>query len=83
MSGLGQAALGAGIGFLGNTGGNLIAGGKSSGIGNTIGSLGNTIGGALMTVNPLVGGLTMGATNLIGGVFNAIGWVKLNKERIA
>ena len=46
MSGLGEAALGAGIGFLGNAGGNLIAGGKSSGIGNTIGSLGNTVGGA-------------------------------------
>ena len=83
MSGLGNTALGAGIGFLGNAGGNLIAGGKSSGIGNTIGSLGNTIGGALMTVNPLVGGITMGATSLLGGVFNAIGGVKLNKKRIA
>ena len=83
MSGLGQTALGIGAGIVGNLGGNLIAGGKSSGIGNTIGSLGNTIGGALMTVNPLVGGLTMGATSLFGGVFNAIGGVKLNKERIA
>lgn len=83
MSGLGNTALGMGAGIVGNLGGNLIAGGKSSGIGNTIGSLGNTIGGALMTVNPLVGGLTIGATNLIGGVFNAIGGVKLNKERIA
>ena len=60
MSGLGEAALGAGIGFLGNAGGNLIAGGKSSGIGNTIGSLGNTIGSAAMAVNPLVGGIIMG-----------------------
>ena len=83
MSGLGNTALGMGAGIVGNLGGNLIAGGKQSGIGNTIGSLGNTIGGALMTVNPLVGGLTMGATNLIGGVFNAIGGVKLNKKRIA
>lgn len=83
MSGLGEAALGAGIGFLGNAGGNLIAGGKSSGIGNTIGSLGNTIGGALMTVNPLVGGLTMGATSLLGDAFNAAFGSKLNKERIA
>ena len=83
MSGLGEAALGAGIGFLGNAGGNLIAGGKSSGIGNTIGSLGNTIGSAAMAVNPLVGGVLMGATSLLGGAFNAIGGVKLNKKRIA
>lgn len=83
MSGLGEAALGAGIGFLGNMGGNLIAGGKSSGIGNTIGSLGNTIGSAAMTVNPLVGGIIMGGTSLLGGAFNAIGGVKLNKKRIA
>lgn len=83
MSGLGQAALGAGIGFLGNTGGNLIAGGKNSGIGNTIGSLGNTIGGAAMAVNPLVGGAIMGGTQLIGGILNAAFGSKLNKERIA
>ena len=83
MSGLGEAALGAGIGFLGNVGGNLIAGGKSSGIGNTIGSLGSTIGSAAMAVNPLVGGVLMGATSLLGGAFNAIGGVKLNKKRIA
>ena len=83
MSGLGEAALGAGIGFLGNAGGNLIAGGKSSGIGNTIGSLGNTIGSAAMAVNPLVGGVIMGGTSLLGGAFNAIGGVKLNKKRIA
>ena len=83
MSGLGEAALGAGIGFLGNMGGNLIAGGKSSGIGNTIGSLGNTIGSAAMAVNPLVGGVILGGTSLLGGAFNAIGGVKLNKKRIA
>ena len=83
MSGLREAALGAGIGFLGNMGGNLIAGGKSSGIGNTIGSLGNTIGSAAMAVNPLVGGVIMGGTSLLGGAFNAIGGVKLNKKRIA
>ena len=83
MSSLGNTALGMGAGIVGNLGGNLIAGGKQSGIGNTIGSLGNTIGGAAMMVNPLVGGLTIGATNLIGGVFNAIGGVKLNKKRIA
>ena len=83
MSGLGEAALGAVIGFLGNMGGNLIAGGKSSGIGNTIGSLGNTIGSAAMAVNPLVGGIIMGGTSLLGGAFNAIGGVKLNKKRIA
>ena len=83
MSGLGNTALGMGAGIAGNLGGNLIAGGKSSGIGNTIGSLGNTIGGALMTVNPLVGGITMGATSLLGGAFNATFGSKLNKERIA
>lgn len=83
MSGLGEAALGAGIGFLGNAGGNLIAGGKSSGIGNTIGSLGNTIGSAAMAVNPLVGGIIMGGTSLLGGAFNATFGSKLNKERIA
>lgn len=83
MSGLGSTALGAGIGFLGNTGGNLIAGGKNSGIGNTIGSLGNTIGGAAMAVNPLVGGAIMGGTQLVGGILNAAFGSKLNKERIA
>lgn len=83
MSGLGQAALGAGMGFLGNTGGNLISGGKNSGIGNTIGSLGNTIGGAAMAVNPLVGGAIMGGTQLVGGILNAAFGSKLNKERIA
>ena len=83
MSGLGNTALGAGIGFLGNAGGNLIAGGKSSGIGNTIGSLGNTIGSAAMAVNPLVGGIIMGGTSLLGGAFNATFGSKLNKERIA
>ena len=44
MSGLGNTALGVGAGIVGNLGGNLIAGGKQSGIGSTIGSLGNTIG---------------------------------------
>ena len=83
MSSLGNTALGAGMGFLGNTGGNLIAGGKQSGIGNTIGGLGNTIGGALMTVNPLVGGVIMGGTSLLGGAFNAAFGSKLNEERIA
>lgn len=83
MSGLGNTALGMGAGIVGNLGGNLIAGGKSSGIGNTIGSLGNTIGGAVMAANPLVGGAIMGGTQLIKGAFNAIGGVKLNKERIA
>ena len=83
MSGLGSTALGAGAGIVGNVGGNLIAGGKNSGIGNTIGSLGNTIGGAAMAVNPLVGGAIMGGTQLIGGIFNAAFGSKLNKERIA
>ena len=62
MSGLGNTALGAGMGILWNTGGNLISGGKNSGIGSTIESLGNTIGGAAMAVNPLVGGVIMGGT---------------------
>ena len=83
MSGLGSTALGVGAGIVGNVGGNLIAGGKNSGIGNTIGSLGNTIGGAAMAVNPLVGGAIMGGTQLIGGIFNAAFGSKLNKERIA
>ena len=83
MSGLGNTALGVGAGIAGNIGGNLIAGGKSSGIGSTIGSLGNTIGGAVMAANPLIGGAIMGGTQLIKGAFNAIGGVKLNKERIA
>ena len=83
MSGLGSTALGAGAGIVGNVGGNLIARGKNSGIGNTIGSLGNTIGGAAMAVNPLVGGAIMGGTQLIGGIFNAAFGSKLNKERIA
>ena len=83
MSGLGNTALGVGAGIAGNIGGNLIAGGKSSGIGSTIGSLGNTIGGAAMAVNPLVGGAIMGGTQLIGGIFNAAFGSKLNKERIA
>ena len=80
---LGNAAASVGAGALGTLGGNLIAGGKSSGIGNTIGSLGNTIGSAAMAVNPLVGGVIMGGTSLLGGAFNAIGGVKLNKKRIA
>lgn len=80
---LGNAAASVGAGALGTLGGNLIAGGKSSGIGNTIGSLGNTIGSAAMAVNPLVGGIIMGGTSLLGGAFNAIGGVKLNKKRIA
>ena len=83
MSSLGNTALGMGAGIVGNLGGNLIAGGKQSGIGSTIGSLGNTIGSAAMMVNPLVGGAIMGGTSLLGGVFNAIGGVKLNKNRIA
>ena len=83
MSGLGSTALGVGAGIVGNVGGNLIARGKNSGIGNTIGSLGNTIGGAAMAVNPLVGGAIMGGTQLIGGIFNAAFGSKLNKERIA
>ena len=83
MSGLGQAALGMGAGIVGNLGGNLIAGGKSSGIGNAIGSLGSTIGSAAMAVNPLVGGAILGGTQLIGGIFNAAFGSKLNKERIA
>ena len=83
MSGLDNTALGVGAGIAGNIGGNLIAGGKSSGIGSTIGSLGNTIGGAAMAVNPLVGGAIMGGTQLIGGIFNAAFGSKLNKERIA
>ena len=80
---LGNAAASVGAGALGTLGGNLIAGGKSSGIGHTIGSLGNTIGSAAMAVNPLVGGIIMGGTSLLGGAFNAIGGVKLNKKRIA
>ena len=83
MSGLGSTALGVGAGIVGNVGGNLIARGKNSGIGNTIGSLGNTIGGAAMAVNPLVGGAIMGGTQLIGGILNAAFGSKLNKERIA
>ena len=83
MSGLGNTALGMGAGIVGNLGGNLIAGGKQSGIGNTIGSLGSTIGSAAMMVNPLVGGAIMGGTSLLGGAFNAVFGSKLNKERIA
>ena len=36
-----------------------------------------------MAANPLIGGAIMGGTQLIKGAFNAIGGVKLNKERIA
>lgn len=80
---LGNAAASVGAGALGTLGGNLMSGGKSSGVGNAIGSLGNTIGSAAMAVNPLVGGIIMGGTSLLGGAFNAIGGVKLNKKRIA
>lgn len=80
---LGNAAASVGAGALGTLGGNLMSGGKSSGVGNAIGSLGSTIGSAAMAVNPLVGGIIMGGTSLLGGAFNAIGGVKLNKKRIA
>ena len=75
--------LGAGMGAIGNVGGNLISGGKSTGFGNTIGSLGNTIGGAAMAVNPIVGGAIMAGSQIVGGITNALFGSKLNNERIA
>ena len=77
----------AGIGSLGSTigkiGGDLIAGGKSSGVGNAISNIGGTLGSAIGTANPVAGAVVGAASGVLGGAFNAIGGVKLNKERIA
>ena len=75
--------IGAGMGAMGTIGGNLISGGKSSGVGNTIGSLGSTVGGAAMLANPLVGGAIMLGSNILGGGINALFGSDLNEERIS
>lgn len=67
---------------VGQIGGNLIGGGLSSGVGNTIGSIGGTIGSTVSTVNPLVGGIISAGTGLIGGLTNRMFGSKLNQENI-
>ena len=77
----------AGIGSLGSAvgkiGGGLIAGGKSSGVGNAIGNIGGTLGSAIGAVNPVAGAIVGAASGIIGGGVNALFGSKLNEERIA
>jgi len=79
---LGNAAASVGAGALGTLGGNLISGGKSSGVGNAIGDVGGAIGGAAMMVNPILGGTVMLGSKLIGGGINALFGSKMNYENI-
>ena len=79
---LGNAAASVGAGALGTLGGNLISGGKSSGVGNAIGDVGGAIGGAAMMVNPVLGGAVMLGSKLIGGGINALFGSKMNYENI-
>ena len=79
---LGNAAASVGAGAWGTLGGNLISGGKSSGVGNAIGDVGGAIGGAAMMVNPILGGAVMLGSKLIGGGINALFGSKMNYENI-
>ena len=79
---LGNAAASVGAEALGTLGGNLISGGKSSGVGNAIGDVGGAIGGAAMMVNPILGGTVMLGSKLIGGGINALFGSKMNYENI-
>ena len=79
---LGNAAASVGAGALGTLGGNLVSGGKSSGVGNAIGDVGGAIGGAAMMVNPILGGTVMLGSKLIGGGINALFGSKMNYENI-
>lgn len=79
---LGNAAASVGAGALGTLGGNLISGGKSSGVGNAIGDVGGAIGGAAMMVNPVLGGAVMLGSKLIGGGINALFGSRMNYENI-
>ena len=79
---LGNAAASVGAGALGTLGGNLISGGKSSGVGNAIGDVGGAIGGAAMMVDPVLGGAVMLGSKLIGGGINALFGSKMNYENI-
>ena len=76
-----------GIGSLGSTigkiGGDLIAGGKSSGVGNAISNIGGTLGSAIGAANPVAGAVVGAASGVLGGITNAAFGSKLNEERIA
>ena len=80
--GLGNLGLNAGnIGGIANTAataiGGAIAGGKSSGVGNTMQSI-----GSLASNIPGVGGLIGAGVNLLGGITNAAFGSKMNEENI-
>lgn len=80
---IGASVLTAGAPVLGQLGNNLISGGLSTGVGNTIGGLGSSIGSAVSAVNPLLGaGISVGS-QLVGGVVNAAFGSKVNKAKVA
>lgn len=79
-------ALNAGIGAIGSTvgklGGNLISGGKSSGVGNAVGNITGAVGSAISNVNPILGSIVSVGGGLIGGGINSLFGAKLNQENI-
>lgn len=71
---LGKAVGSAGLGAIGNIGGALLSGKKSTGVGSAVGSLAGAVG----AVNPLLGG----ALSLGSGLINAAFGSELNQEKI-
>lgn len=82
LTDIAKGGIGALGSIVGQVGGNLIDGGLSSGVGNTISSIGSTVGSAISTVNPLVGGMVSVGSGLIGGLTNRMFGSKLNQENI-
>lgn len=74
--------MGAAGSLLGQGASSLISGGRSSGVGNTIGTIGGTIGGALSNVNPVLGGAVSLGTGVISGAVNNLIGSKINQERV-
>lgn len=60
----------------------LISGGRSSGVGNTIGTIGRTIGGALSKADPILGGAFSLGTGVFEGAINNLIGSKINQKRV-
>lgn len=86
MNSPGKAMLGAGLGAVGQVGGELlnkgISGSLSSGAGNGISSIGGTVGNVLSNINPVIGGIVSLGSGIIGGAVNRLWGASFNQEHI-